>query len=191
MMRRILLLALLLLPMPAAAEIRSDPGIVADIRYGIWCVTRSGETSPAPGTLAGYTYQASVVEHRQTALLIPIVPGLSFGFELTFEEDATGTLPLALTHPPFLESGTTRQTLQDVPISGEIWRAYTFDTPEEEVAGEWTYTLGDPGSPLFEITFTTIPVEGALTQEDWCAPGPVFSRLAPGGLSPAPPAGRG
>jgi len=74
-----------------------------------------------------------------------------------------------VTHPPFLNSGTTRQSYV-TELGGEepSINAYSFDTVEEMVTGPWRFRAWHNGALLYDVTFQVVAPELAPGVGDSC-----------------------
>ncbi|MFD1341962.1 DUF3859 domain-containing protein [Litorisediminicola beolgyonensis] len=157
-MRLALLFACLATPL-LAGSVTYDPSRFI-LEQGVFCEVPTTGSLPAPGTAAGQIELFDEVpEFQWHTARLPAVPGLSFGIrsEATDGLNYPGVV-LTLTHPPFSESGVTRQSyVTALGGFGLSINAYTFDLEEELVTGTWVFTATAGDTELYRATFEVVP----------------------------------
>ncbi len=180
--------AALLLALAAAGAraqgIEADGAAVAAVEAGIFCTERTGERTPAPGTVSGFVEIVDEVELRARTLTVPASPGLSFGYRAEALADAPDAIQI-LRHPPFRGIGATEQRTTAALDRGQRrYALYTFDHPYEMVEGPWSFEVVQDGRTLLRVAFEVVPASEAPRLLGLCAGPPEISR-APGPRSAA------
>lgn len=133
-----------------------------EMSFGVYCEVESSGSVEAPDTAAGQIdLLEQVPEFIWDTDLVPAYPGMSFGVR-TFPTGPFGIadVTIVLTHPPFVDSGVTRQTyITDIGTDGPSINAYTFDFREELVTGVWTFEAIAGNETLYRVDFTVVPAE--------------------------------
>lgn len=157
----LLCLSLAPLPAPLAAEVAYDPARFA-IELGVFCDVPSVGEVEAPGTAAGKIELFDAMpEFQWRTDVVPAVPDVSFGVKSSaIDGQLYDGVILSLEHPPFRESGHTRQAyVTELGGSSTSINAYTFDLPEERVPGLWIIRAEREGELLYEARFQVVPAE--------------------------------
>ncbi|SFQ46920.1 protein of unknown function [Roseivivax halotolerans] len=155
---RALPVLLCLIASPAFSEVDYDPAQFA-VEQGVFCDVPSVGEMEAPGTVAGkIELFETIPEFQWQTNVVPAVPDVSFGIKTeSLDGAAYPGVVLTLTHPPFTETGTTRQAyVTSLGGTGTSINAYTFDVPEEQVPGLWTFRAEQNGEVLYEARFRVV-----------------------------------
>ena len=157
-------LPLLLAATPALAEPEAPFHDAARITmsFGVYCEVETTDTLEAPDTAAGkIDLLPEVPEFIWDTQFVPAYPGMSFGVWTEAHDSlGIGNVTVILTHPPFRDSGVTRQTyVSSISGDGPSINAYTFDFAEELVTGIWTFETVADGETLYRVSFEVVPAE--------------------------------
>ena len=163
-MIRALIPLVLIAALPAVAQEDTAPLRFDEERFravqGVFCEVPSEGELEAPGTVAGRIELFSVVpEFQWRTHVVPAVDGISFGIKTQAVRGLIlDGVTITLTHPPFRESGATRQSyVTMIGGASESINAYTFDTEEERVTGTWTFTAEQNGDEIYSARFEVVP----------------------------------
>ncbi len=162
-------LALLCAILPFAALAQSDtanPRVGAgmgELIYGIYCAQEPERRDPAPDTASGHLNIVPLIPDFQfRQKLVPAEIGIGFGVlataaDGTFHDSVTVTV----THPPYPDSGVeVERWITDVDALGPSLMGFSFDTPNELLLGEWTFSAHTfDGEELFHIAFEVVQPE--------------------------------
>lgn len=154
---RIWLVVMLLLPLPARAEVVSD--YVSDFVSGVICPPETTGERAAPGTVAGVTH---VIEEQPPFVSdgnrVPAVIGIGFGVKATVVFAEGLPVTMVVTHPPMGPEGVTRQHF-DSSISGfdRSLTFYQFDYPYELLVGRWTMSAMSGETVIYQTSFDVVP----------------------------------
>ena len=137
-----------------------DETVFSSVTFGAFCPIEAVDSVPAPDTDAQKVDLLPVTpDIRWPGNLVPAMEGISFGIRTeTIDDRLIDPVLIELNHPPFSESGTTRQSyLTVLGGTGASINAYSFDLPEEMVSGTWTFRAYHDGALLYEVTFEVVP----------------------------------
>lgn len=140
---------------------------VDELIYGIYCSEEPLRQDPAPGTASGViNIVPGVPEMRFVQQVVPADRAVGFGVLVRLAPGlAYDPVEVTVTHPPFLDA-TTEFIVDGIQI--ERWSTslddqgysligFTFDHPEEEVPGEWTFSAEQNGEEVFHVAFQVVP----------------------------------
>ena len=136
-----------------------DQTVFSSVTFGAFCQLVTVDSVPAPDTAAQRVDLLPVTpDIRWPGTRIPALEGISFGVRTeTIGGAVIDPVLVELTHPPFHESGTTRQSyLTVLGGSGASINAYSFDLPEELVTGTWTLQAFHDGQLLYHVRFEVV-----------------------------------
>lgn len=142
----------------AEASLTFDPSRFL-LEQGVFCDQPNVGSVDAPDTVAGVVELfAETPEFQWFTKQVPAVPGISFGIRTRALDGAYYPgVTITLTHPPFAESGATRQSyVSQLGGDGVSINAYTFDEPEEMARGTWTFTATQAGRVLYRAEFEVV-----------------------------------
>ena len=162
-------LALVAASPAAAQDLRISPAL-RDARAGIFCAENTGERRPAPGTVSGYVETLAAAELRAETGTLPLVPGLSFGFQATAAGAPIDGAVMTIRHPPFPGLGATEQTMDLSFGTGPTTYLYSFDLAYEMVPGPWSMEVRADGEVILQARFQAVPAESAPALASLCAP---------------------
>ncbi|MEX0337472.1 MAG: DUF3859 domain-containing protein, partial [Arenibacterium sp.] len=153
-----LILLLAFVPRFAAAEAKFDASRLV-VNFGAFCQMRPVDEMPAPDTHASkidLLPETPVI--RWPTNVIPAMPGVSFGVRTEAPQGQVYyPVLIELTHPPFKNSGVTRQSyLTELGGEDPSINAYSFDLFEEMVHGRWTFRAYHNGETLYEVAFDVV-----------------------------------
>lgn len=129
------------------------------VQFGAFCQQRSVGEMPAPDTAASkIDLLPETPDIRWITQVIPAMPGVSFGVRTqTPDDQAIYPVLIELTHPPFKNSGVTRQRyVTELGGAEPSINAYSFDLFEELVHGTWTFRAYHNGDILYEVPFEVV-----------------------------------
>lgn len=156
--------------LPARAEIWFDPDRLTGVA-GAFCQQRPVGEVIAPDTQAQkIDLLPDIPDIIWPGAAVPAMPGISFGIRsVGTTADIYYPVLIEVTHPPFLNSGTTRQSYV-TELGGEepSINAYSFDTVEEMVPGPWRFRAWHNGALLYDVTFQVVAPELAPGVGDSC-----------------------
>ena len=157
-MRAFLILLVAFFPIRLTAEAKFDPTRLL-VEFGAFCQMRAVDEMPAPDTHASkIDLLPETPEIKWPTNVIPAMPGVSFGVRTEAPQGQTYyPVLIELTHPPFKNSGVTRQSYVS-ELGGEdaSIHAYSFDLFEEMVHGRWTFRAYHNGETLYEVAFDVV-----------------------------------
>ncbi len=167
MLARILFVLALILPASVFAQSGTDnPRIsdgIAELVYGIYCAQEPERRDPAPDTASGHLNIVPIIPDFQfRQKLVPAEIGIGFGVLATAP---LGTIhdpiTVTVTHPPYPDSGIeVEQWISDIEDLGPSLMGFSFDTPNELLLGEWTFSAHTlDGEELFHIAFEVVQPE--------------------------------
>lgn len=176
MTRRALAPLLLAIGLAAAPALAQSAGIgalapgdhvsplLSAFQAGIVCAQDTGETAPAPGTIAGFTNIITTEpDFVSPTRRVPAVLGIGFGVKSRARRPpGYDTVLVTVTHPPMGANGVTVETYITA-IRGEDGTPglsitlFQFDTDYELVTGPWTISASEAGKQLFHAKFTVLP----------------------------------
>ncbi|MEJ6390958.1 DUF3859 domain-containing protein [Gymnodinialimonas ulvae] len=167
MLARILLTLTLLLPSLAMAQSGApNPRIadgIGDLAYGIYCAQEPERRDPAPNTASGHLNIVPTIPDLQfRQKLVPAELGIGFGVLATAAPGVIhDPVTVTVTHPPYPDSGIeVEQWTSDIDDLGPSLMGFSFDTPNELLLGEWTFSAHtSDGTELFHIAFEVVPPE--------------------------------
>ena len=172
-----LLLALLAGGGARAQAIEADEEAVGAVEAGIFCTERTGERTPAPGTVSGFVEVVDETELRARTLVVPASPDLSFGYRAEVLADEPDAVQI-LRHPPFRGIGATEQRTAAVLRRGaDRYALYTFDHPYEMVEGPWNFEVVRNGRTLLRVPFEVVSAAEAPHLVGLCAGPPVIGAI--------------
>ena len=157
----------LLLGAPALAqEPQGNPRLSAEIGtldYGIYCAQEPERRDPAPDTASGHLNIVPVIPDFQfRQKLVPAEIGIGFGVLATAAEGMLhDQVTVTVTHPPYPDSGIeVERWITDVEDSGPSLMGFSFDSEDELILGEWTFSAAtQDGDELFHIAFEVVQAE--------------------------------
>lgn len=189
MIPRAAALALLALAGAAGAQgIEADGEVFGPVEAGVFCAKKTGERVEAPGTVSGFIDLVGGVELVARTLVVPMAPGLTFGYRAAVLADAPDAVQV-VSHPPFPGVGATEQAMP-APLARGATRLglYSFDHGYERVSGPWTFEIRRGEERLLGVRFRAVPPEAVPHLVGLCDGPPAISR---GPLSPQAPDGSG
>ena len=148
-----------LAPGLALANPQVGPGL-ATLDYGIYCAETPDIVEEAPGTASGViNLVAEIPVLRWRQLVVPDDIGIGFG--VIVEPHPGETLEpviVTVTHPPFPDSGIeVEQWITTIESDSQSLMGFSFELPEEQVHGEWTFSASYEGEELYHIAFEVVP----------------------------------
>ncbi|MBF9034889.1 DUF3859 domain-containing protein [Rhodobacterales bacterium HKCCE2091] len=152
---------------PAAAQDSSAANpwwgeAVADVAYGIYCATEPVRQDPAPETASGViNIVDGLPEIVARQFVVPAEEGIGFGVLVQLADGiAYDNVAVTVTHPPFPGSGVEiERWTTSLDAEGYSLMGFTFETPEEEVPGEWTFSATIDGELLYHAEFQVVAPE--------------------------------
>lgn len=141
---------------------RISPGI-GELVYGIYCAQEPERRDPAPDTASGHLNIVPVIpEFQFRQKLVPAEIGIGFGVLATAAPGLIhDPVTVTVTHPPYPDTGIEVESwTSDIEDLGPSLMGFSFDTPNELLLGEWTFsaTTAD-GEELFHIAFEVVQPE--------------------------------
>lgn len=135
----------------------SDPDVA--ITFGVYCKTRSVDSTPAPGTHAGYIdIIPQALQFQWTGRMVPAAPGIGFGVNTEIlDGPGFANVTIVTLHPPFTGTETTEQRYSSAFSPGSANSVgYSFDLPEELVPGIWTMEAWADERLIYRVPFTIV-----------------------------------
>ncbi|MEX3016948.1 DUF3859 domain-containing protein [Gymnodinialimonas hymeniacidonis] len=167
MLARILLALALILPASAFAQSETaNPRIsdrIGELIYGIYCAQEPERRDPAPDTASGHLNIVPIIPDFQfRQKLVPAEIGIGFGVLATATPGMLhDPVTVTVTHPPYPDSGIeVERWITDVDDLGPSLMGFSFDTANELLLGEWTFSAHTlDGEELFHIAFEVVQPE--------------------------------
>lgn len=146
----------------ASGNPRIGPGL-ATLIYGVYCTGEPVREDPAPETASGIiNIVPTIPEFRFRQKIVPAETGIGFGVLATAPDDVLhDPVTVTVTHPPYPANGIeVERWITSVGSDGPSLMGFSFDTEEELVLGEWTFSASTPdGEELFFIAFEVVRPE--------------------------------
>ena len=136
----------------------SDPDVA--ITFGVYCKTRSVDSTPAPDTHAGYIdIIPDALQFQWAGRTVPASKGIGFGVNTQIVNGpGFANVTIITLHPPFIGTETTRQQYFSSFSPGSANSVgYSFDLPEELVTGIWTMEAWAEDRLLYRVPFNVVP----------------------------------
>lgn len=153
------LVPVLCLAAPAALADPAAPALSPGVQlvdYGIYCITESTGTQPAPETSLGYIDMLPGVPemiYRQQA--IPGRLGTSFGVVIQVDRD----IPDARIETWKPGAARAETWYDDIFADSPQMRGFAFDYPEEIILGLWRMEAWEGDTRLYSVEFEVQPAE--------------------------------
>ena len=153
------LVPVLCLAAPAALADPAAPALSPGVQlvdYGIYCITESTGTQPAPETSLGYIDMLPGVPemiYRQQA--IPGRLGTSFGVVIQVDRD----IPDARIETWKPGAARAETWYDDIFADSPQMRGFAFDYPEEIILGLWRMEAWEGDTRLYSVEFEVRPAE--------------------------------
>jgi len=144
---------------------------VARFSAGIYCPDAPVRKDPAPGTASGtINIVEPPAEFTVETQRIPAVPGVGFGILIELVLGVSHEATILVTHPPFPDTGITRETWISELDSSVSLNGFTFEHLYELQPGIWSFTaVGDDGEPIYAIAFDVVDPTEAPELAGICA----------------------